>query len=909
MSSYSNYFSIAKHHNITEFTPLQDKAFRSKEVTESKQNVFVIGETSSGKTLIPMLLYEEAVIEAQKLNTDFPKMLFVVPYRALAAQKHMEFRQFWEKYNLDIIQSTGEFRQHDYDIQSGNVDVAVIIAEKVFKFQARDENFLERYDFIVLDEIGLVDSSDRGIYYDFLFAWGANAGRRFEKLRMIALGTPFYNWDIYIQFYDFYPITTNKGRPVNLKYNTIFFRKQGISQVDGDNDFLYRSVILTAAKFEKLQNVYENPYIKCSDLDFPCSINVDCRRNPSLLCEKLNNPCTSPILILQENMGVYRYILLQICRYHLLRGEQMILFLNNREEVITISLFLYYALSQMPELAGIFPPPPPVEMCRRKILEECGLKEDDVYGILEFEDGTEIKRECYQAFVSGVAFHSAALPNELRTYVERKMLASREMKIVCSTETLAFGINSAVDVVVIANLMKRESNVARMISKNEFCNYAGRAGRLRIGIRAEQIQGTVYTLVKNAQKEAWNKILEEKIPSLKSVFYSNADEKMPFFLLNLIPENTKAGINLKQILEIVLKMPRDIDKIDEGLETTIKDTLNFLVKQGLLEKRDNHVSRGRSHGNKVTESVYYLTALGRRLKGYILDKGDYEMLKDSVDIYVKSVYSEPDRVTYIYRLLCTKHASSALNNVYEDSNTKLSFETVCGYIRAKAQDYDMDWPPDWLKESNKKNIFVLAAILAWCDGESSKSIFKKYGMHYALLNRLSEQIAYLIEIAKELIPDCMELQKRKLMESLEKLVRNGKCLPKDIIREEDFLKQCDDKLIGAERLSIALYYGINTRIHKQVMDYLEQQGKVSTELIARYELKSLSPKTAREFRKIVLAYTFFEKPMPEIWEDSEEKSDYMSLRRQQYLEMKEIHPLIFRYFKEKFKDSFTDLIN
>lgn len=77
------------------------------------------------------------------------------------------------------------------DIQFGHVDIAVMITEKVFNFQAREGAFLSKYDLLVLDEVGLIDNAERGIYFDFLFVWGINAHRETKKLRMIALGTPF----------------------------------------------------------------------------------------------------------------------------------------------------------------------------------------------------------------------------------------------------------------------------------------------------------------------------------------------------------------------------------------------------------------------------------------------------------------------------------------------------------------------------------------------------------------------------------------------------------------------------------------------------------------------------------------------------------------------------------------------
>lgn len=906
MLQYTSYLNLAKEHGILAFTALQEEAFHSECISNPEKNLFVIGETSSGKTLIPLLLYERAVIEAQSSASACPKMLFVVPYRALAAQKKRELDHFFEKYGLNIVQSTGEFREYDLDIQEGHVDIAVIITEKVFKFQARAEKFLSKYDLLVLDEVGLVGNLNRGIYFDFLFAWGYNTYRKEKKLRMIALGTPFYNWNNYIKHYGFYPIFTKEKRAVPLEDNTIYFNKNAILQVEGDCNFIYRTAVWTASKLKKIEAVYEQALQKCSNFDFLCPIRLPCRSDPSLCCEKIKGPCTSPAVILSSGSNVYRYILLQICRHHLLQGHQILIFVNNRQEVVNLSMFLYQSLREMPELAEIFQPLPPAEICCETVLEACGLNSDDVYGVLEFEDGSKIKRECYQALVSGIAFHSAALPNELRTYVEMKLLASREMKIVCSTETLAFGINSSVDVVIVADLLKQEDGLVRMLTMNEYGNYIGRAGRLCVGVDTSQRKGTVYTLVKDSQKEAWDKIRTGPLPCLNSTFYNDVDEKMPFFLLNLISDNTRDGVDYSRFLEIAEMMPGGADK-GEALEQYVQNAVDFLIRHGLLEKILNPVSRGRS--KKLRDSVYYITKLGSRLRGYILEKSDYEKLKSSIRDYVNSVYLEPDKTTFIYRLLCTKYAASALNGVFENSNSKISFEALCDYIQSKRVEATTEQPPAWLTKSNERNIFVLAAVLSWCDGESAKSIYNRYGVHYALLSRFSQQVSYLVEIAKELIPESMELRRREYMKKWTSLIDRNSLSAEYCMEDNSFIEQCDEKIAGAERLAVSLYFGVNTAVHKEIMNYLEQNGEESSKLATRYALNAFSPETAREFRRIVFAYMFFEKGLPNTWESREERSDYMSLRRQQYLKVKDMDPVMFRFFKTKFGNAFTDELN
>lgn len=133
LENYEKMLRLANHLGYQSFTALQKTAFRSENVYDSGKDLFVIGETSSGKTLIPMLMYYAAYQEAREKRQRTPQMLFVVPYRALAAQKKLEIQRLFQGEELDIVQSTGEYRQNDDEIQRGEVDIAVIITEKVYR--------------------------------------------------------------------------------------------------------------------------------------------------------------------------------------------------------------------------------------------------------------------------------------------------------------------------------------------------------------------------------------------------------------------------------------------------------------------------------------------------------------------------------------------------------------------------------------------------------------------------------------------------------------------------------------------------------------------------------------------------------------------------------------------------------
>lgn len=891
MSDYSSMLRLAQSHHFTSFTELQDCAFKNADTYHYEKDLFIMGATSSGKTLIPMLLYCAALQRAEERGEAYPKMLFVVPYRALAAQKTAEMKQFFEGKNLKIIQSTGEFRQDDAAVRQADVHIAVVITEKVYKYEAKDPSFLSKYDYLVPDEIGLINNADRGVRLDFIFAWAANQKQQTGRPRVIALGTPFFDWSAYIESYGYTEIKTEK-RPVSLREISTVYSDSGIEHVDGTAPFLHRARIFTQKELQAMENKYGVAKSQCEECpDGFCPVRLPCRTDLRLLCSETNRPCHEPIEIISAHKkNVFRTLLLKICREHLSKGHQILIFINDRVKVRQLCGFLYK------ELQEFLPEAPSAEECKKKLLADCALEGDDVFGILEQDADDVTEAEYYRAFSSGIAFHSAALPNELRTYVEEKLLSNREMRIVCSTETLAFGVNSSVDTVIIADLYKQESSSGRYLSLNEHRNYAGRAGRLRSGTNASQINGYVYTLIRKKQEAYWNEMREgNNTPEkLYSLFHTDDGQFMPFFLLNLLPVTSDHAMTVADLVRAVRILPRDDSAPEIRLPEKIEEALQFLKEQGIAEKVASS-PLGMRRAALPNADRYCLTALGSRLRGYIIGRDDYIALQKAIKNYVKGIYIEPDKASFLYSLLCTKHAENGLNNIFFKSTSRADIDSVREYIRSHSNGLSDETA--FLRSD--KTAFILAALLAWSEGESPKTLYKRFGIPYALLNKLAEQIAYLIEIAKEILPSQMEnvyREKRSLYENTLRIDFN------------DFTKAVEQKLQQMQDLFVSIYYGINTRIVKELYDFVcaQTSDPPPESLLRELSPDQLDPTVARKLRRIVIRYHFFGAPPKSDSEDIEIRNNYLDQLRQYKADVKGFGRHIFAFFKANFKDTFTD---
>lgn len=894
--NYNCVRTLAQAHRYASFTKLQESAFSCPEAYDHSKDLFVIGETSSGKTLIPLLIYAAAVKEAAERGDALPKMLFVVPYRALAAQKYEELKQFFEGQDLKIIQSTGEFRQDDDAVQRGQVHVAIIITEKVYKYEARNSSFLSMYDYLVLDEIGLVDSGDRGIRLDFIFAWAHSQKALTGQPRTIALGTPFYDWSAYINSYGFHRVETS-DRPVKLTEISATFTPLTVEKVEGESDFLHTMRMMTSKDLQNLSRRFEIPMTGCPMVNCMCPIHEPARNDASRVCPVTKQRCTMPIEYVPDGCGKgSQFLVVKICREHLLAGHQILVFVNDREKVKDLCRMLFH------QLRDILPPAPPAEECRKEILAQCGLDGDDVFGILEYEDGASVEQEFYQAFKSGVGFHSAALPNELRTYVEKKLLSSREMKIVCSTETLAFGVNSSVDVVIVADLQKHESAGIRPLTLNEYQNYAGRAGRLRRDLNMDEARGYVYTLIGSKIAPTWQDMRQaaSQPERLYSRFHADNGRRLCFFLMNILPTNSADSITDQQLVELVSALPQDGSYTPEALLQKVRTGLKFLLQHKLATKTK---SRARGQLDNQTGERYCLTALGSQLRGFILDSEDYLQLLKALEEYTDSLFLDSDKITFLYRLLQTKHAETGLNGIFSGSETRHTLRELRAYIDRHAQ--GLNHSLTWLQECRDDRVLsILAAILAWSEGESAKTLYRQFGIHYALLAKVAEQLAYLIEIAAQILPFRMvEIWEQKQFIYTERMH----------VSQEQYEKQVAVKKNDLHKLFAAVYFGINTDIATQLLDFLdprdlpdEEKDPAAMQLASDLSLHYINPKSARTLRRIAIRYRFFADPPAVDMTNVSARNNYLNQRWQYKKDVEEMGPQIAAFFRTALGERYSD---
>lgn len=733
MKEYEYIYNLASQLGYKEFTKLQKKAFENVDTYDYEKWIIAIGATSSGKTLIAVLIYLYKYTLYRKNGKSY-RMIFAVPYRALAAQKNSEIGEMLQKMDVDlkVIQSTGEFRNDDIAILNGKVDIAVIIYEKIFMFASMNSNFLSYYDILVMDEIGLTQNLVRGVKVDFILA----RAKMVSSLRVIALATPFYNWKNYIEKYQFIQIKEDE-RPIELKVFPIYYGKNGVNHVE-----------------PMCQAVNEGL--------FPPTNNEAFEINP---WRRVDN------------------IIKDICVYHLKRGNKIIIFENNRREVRLLSQRLYKCL----EKEGVLTSWITEKDCKRYIQEQIGIDiKEELYGIMGEED--------YQAFASGISYHNADIPVSLRTLVEKEFLKTNgNLKIVCSTETLVYGINSNTDVVIIPNMIKQRSEECLyngFLYPNEYMNYAGRAGRLNssLSIQREEQVGYIYPFLnanyykldeernKSDQKLQWEKLqMEILMPKQVISHYFLLDTKMRiFYLLSLFPngkeEMLSDEITQSEIINILKNIPCD-PNIAFNEQLDIPNSLIELEKRKLI-----YIANDCDDEDEDFVPKYRLTDAGRNLTGYIIDLDDYDFLMKSVCqcITANKIYS----LDLLYKIIKIKRIKQNINNivgVLSDFYPQAIKETVdaikslfehksgqasrefCARIKKDIIKYkSLIKKNEYKKIANDPyfiNYRLLFAMVMWTDEKCTIALlYNNFSISYMQMVRFTEIVSYYLDIISLALP-------------------------------------------------------------------------------------------------------------------------------------------------------------
>lgn len=154
---------------------------------------------------------------------------------------------------------------------------------------------------------------------------------------------------------------------------------------------------------------------------------------------------------------------------NLAKQKQMLIFMNARKRA-----------EQMSQKMGAI---------TKKFVEEkekSGLEKIAEEALNALESPTEQCVSLSQAIKMGAAFHHAGLVGKQREIVEENF-RNGKIRVLCATPTLAAGVNTPADVVVIPSLYRFEKYGMELIQVREYKQMAGRSGRPKFSTEGKSI--------------------------------------------------------------------------------------------------------------------------------------------------------------------------------------------------------------------------------------------------------------------------------------------------------------------------------------------------------------------------------------------------------------------------------------
>jgi helicase len=141
---------ILAEDGITSLYPPQEKAVPL--VLKGKNLVLAV-PTASGKSLVAYLAAVKRVLE------DHGKVLYIVPLKALAAEKLEELRRF-EQLGIRVGMSIGDYDDGDRDLD--RLDILVATSEKADAIMRHRSEWVRSMSLVIADEVHLMNDPGRG---------------------------------------------------------------------------------------------------------------------------------------------------------------------------------------------------------------------------------------------------------------------------------------------------------------------------------------------------------------------------------------------------------------------------------------------------------------------------------------------------------------------------------------------------------------------------------------------------------------------------------------------------------------------------------------------------------------------------------------------------------------------------
>jgi replicative superfamily II helicase len=179
-----------------------------------RKSFLVCAPSGSGKTLIGELCAIHGIFN------KFGKSVYLVPFKALASEKHYSFKHDYERFGIRVVLSIGDQEPEEEALQKA--DLIITTYEKMDSIlrNFHDKSWIADISTIIIDEVHVISESDRGPRLESLIV---RLNEFLEDLQVIGLSATIANPEFFNQWLTSLGTHTelikSTERPVPLYYH------------------------------------------------------------------------------------------------------------------------------------------------------------------------------------------------------------------------------------------------------------------------------------------------------------------------------------------------------------------------------------------------------------------------------------------------------------------------------------------------------------------------------------------------------------------------------------------------------------------------------------------------------------------------------------------------------------------
>jgi len=525
-----------KHQAMFELLPPQKAALQEQGLLDQAATAVVIDlPTSGGKTLLAQFRILQAL---NQFGEDGGWVAYVVPTRALSSQITRRLRRDFSPIGVQVEQLTGaveidaienELLSAATNEEGRSFDVLVATPEKL-QLVIRNKKVQRPLALIVVDEAHNMESESRGLRIELLLA----------TIKQESVGTNFLLMMPFVEKTEalarWLAGDVRGGRSISLGTSSWKPNERIVGMFKAEPDDHGRAgwrlryqTLATTPKTIHLKGVHQVGDTK--PLNVPKSKVIDAKGG-------------------QKGMG--------------LQAAAMAKVFSTRGTSIAVggTIHAVWAMARETEknLPELDPPSERIELVKKFLASEID-PDFELIGMLS----------------RGVAVHHAGLSDEVRSLVEW-LAEEGDVRVLCTTTTLAQGINFPVSSVFLATHLYP---YGVPMKPREFWNLAGRAGRMdhdSVGTVGLAEANRPDTIVKYVQKVI-GELVSQLVTVVSQLDGANTHEELVAVIQKEQWEDFRCYVN-----HLVHEM-KDLDKVLSSADLSLRNSYGYRVLQETPEGR------------------------------------------------------------------------------------------------------------------------------------------------------------------------------------------------------------------------------------------------------------------------------------------------------------------------------------